>query len=133
MRLSTFDETNASDIMRRAFALYSVDQVLMEVVTPALVRTGELWHKGKMPIATEHYASQFCMQHLRGMLAASASPAHPGLILAACAPGETHQIGLLILVVMLRWRGWNVKYLGPGCCPIWPRTTRPVTFRLACW
>jgi DNA-binding transcriptional MerR regulator len=113
MRLTSFDESNASDIMRRAFALYSVDQVLMEVVTPALVRIGELWHEGKMPIATEHYASQFCMQHLMGMLAASAAPAHPGLILAACAPGETHQIGLLMLVVMLRWRGWNVKYLGP--------------------
>ena len=22
-------------------------------------------------------------------------------------------VGLLMLVVMLRWRGWNVKYLGP--------------------
>jgi MerR family transcriptional regulator, light-induced transcriptional regulator len=24
-----------------------------------------------------------------------------------------HQVGLLMLVVMLRWRGWDVKYLGP--------------------
>jgi MerR family transcriptional regulator, light-induced transcriptional regulator len=35
------------------------------------------------------------------------------VIVAACAPGEMHQIGLLMLVVMLRWRGWDVKYLGP--------------------
>ena len=33
--------------------------------------------------------------------------------MAACAPGETHQIGVLMLVVMLRWRGWDVRYLGP--------------------
>jgi hypothetical protein len=32
---------------------------------------------------------------------------------AACAPGEMHQIGLLMLVVMLRWHSWDVKYLGP--------------------
>jgi DNA-binding transcriptional MerR regulator len=108
-----FDEANAGEVMRRAFTLYSVDQVLMDVVTPALVQIGDMWHDGKLPIAVEHYATQFCMQHLMSMLAASAPPARDGLIVAACAPGETHQIGLLILVVMLRWRGWNVKYLGP--------------------
>ena len=47
------------------------------------------------------------------MLSASAPPTRPGVIVAACAPGETHQIGLLMLVVMLRWRGWDLKYLGP--------------------
>ena len=112
-RLMEFDEMGASEAMRRAFALYSVDQVLMEVVTPALVKIGELWHAGTMPIATEHFASQFCMQHLMNMLAVSATPTQPGSIVAACAPGETHQIGLLMLVVMLRWRGWDVKFLGP--------------------
>lgn len=111
--LLSFDESGAVEIMRRAFTIYSVDQVLLEMVTPALVEIGDRWHHGKLPIAVEHYATQFCMQHLMSMLAASAPPSRPGLIVAACAPGETHQIGLLMLVVMLRWRGWNVKYLGP--------------------
>jgi DNA-binding transcriptional MerR regulator len=111
--LLKFDETQAAEILRRAFAIYSVDQVLMDIVTPALVRIGEMWHEENLPIATEHFASQFCMQHLMSLLSASAPPFRSGLIIAACAPGETHQIGLLMLVVMLRWRGWNVKYLGP--------------------
>jgi MerR family transcriptional regulator, light-induced transcriptional regulator len=108
-----FDESRALEVMRRAFAMYSVDQVLMGVVEPTLVTLGEAWHRGELPIAVEHYATQFCMQHLMSMLAASAPPSHPGVIVAACAPGEMHQIGLLMLVVMLRWRGWDVKYLGP--------------------
>lgn len=108
-----FDESIALEIMRRAFALYSVDQVLVEVVQPTLVTLGDAWHRGELPIAVEHYATQFCMQHLMSMLAAAAVPSHPGVIVAACAPGEMHQIGLLMLVVMLRWRGWDVKYLGP--------------------
>lgn len=108
-----FDEAAALEIMRRAFALYSVDQVLMEVVQPTLVTLGDAWHRGELPIAVEHYATQFCMQHLMSMLAAAAPPSHPGSIIAACAPGEMHQIGLLMLVVMLRWRGWDIKYLGP--------------------
>jgi MerR family transcriptional regulator, light-induced transcriptional regulator len=108
-----FDEPGALEVMRRAFALYSVDQVLMLVVQPTLVILGEAWHRGEMPIAVEHYATQFCMQHLMSMLAAAAPPSHVGIIVAACAPGELHQVGILILVVMLRWRGWDVKYLGP--------------------
>jgi MerR family transcriptional regulator, light-induced transcriptional regulator len=108
-----FAEPSASEIMRRAFAMYSIDQVLQQVVQPTLVTLGEAWHRGELPIAVEHFATQYCMQNLMSMLAAAAPPSHPGVIVAACAPGELHQIGLLMLVVMLRWRGWDVKYLGP--------------------
>lgn len=108
-----FDDAAAMEHLRRAFALHSVDQVLMEVIQPTLITLGDAWHRGELPIAVEHYATQFCMQHLMSMLAAAAPPSRPGMIVAACAPGEMHQIGLLMLVVMLRWRGWDVKYLGP--------------------
>lgn len=111
--LLNFDETNALAVMRRAFTLYPVDQVMMEVVQPILVRLGDAWHRGELPIAVEHYATQFFMQYLMSMMAAAAPSSHPGMIVAACAPGEQHQVGLLMLVVSLRWRGWSVKYLGP--------------------
>ncbi len=111
--LLRFDEPAAAEIIRRAFTLYSLDQVLIEVIQPVLVEMGEAWHRGELPIAVEHFATQYCMQHMMSMLASSAPPTREGLIVAACAPGEMHQIGLLMLVVMLRWRGWNVKYLGP--------------------
>jgi len=111
--LTNFDEKSSSEIIRRAFALYSVDLVLTDLIQPTLVEIGDAWHEGRIPIATEHFATQFCMQHLMGMISSSAPPTRPGVIIAACAPGEMHQIGLLILVAMLRWRGWDVKYLGP--------------------
>lgn len=111
--LVKYDETSAAELLRRAFLLYTVDQVLVEVIQPVLVEIGEAWHRGELPIAVEHFATQYSMQRLMSMLEASARPSREGLIVAACAPGETHQIGLLMLVVMLRWRGWDVKYLGP--------------------
>lgn len=110
--LKVFNEEGASEILRRSFSLYNVDQVLSQVVEPAMVEIGEAWHQGEIPIAVEHFATQFCLQHLMGMLSASAAPTREGIIFAACAPGEFHQIGLLNLVVMLRWRGWDVKYFG---------------------
>jgi methanogenic corrinoid protein MtbC1 len=111
--LAGFNEAAANDALRQAFSLYSVDQVLSEVVQPALVEIGERWQRGELPVAAEHFATQFCIQHLMSMSAAAAASWRPGLILAGCLPGETHEVGLLILVLMLRWRGWNVKYLGP--------------------
>ncbi len=92
-RLVHFDESSANEMLRRAFALFSVEQVLVEIVIPALVGIGELWHQGKLPIASEHFASQFIMQHLMGMLSAAAVPARPGLIAAACAPGKPTRWG----------------------------------------
>ena len=35
-------------------------------------------------------------------------------MVAACAPGEWHELGILTLTIMLRWRGWIVTYLGPN-------------------
>lgn len=111
--LTRFDETGASDVLRRSFALFSFDQVLTEIVQPVMVEIGDAWHRGEIPIAVEHFATQFCTQHLMNIIAISAPAIYPGIIVAACAPGEMHQLGLLMIVALLRWRGWNVKYLGP--------------------
>jgi MerR family transcriptional regulator, light-induced transcriptional regulator len=111
--LEHFNDFTASEILRRAFTIHSVDTVLMDVIQPTLIELGEVWHRGDLPIAVEHFATQFCMQHLHSLMSSSAAPTRDGVIVAACAPGESHQIGLLSLLVMLRWRGWDVKYLGP--------------------
>jgi MerR family transcriptional regulator, light-induced transcriptional regulator len=110
--LMNYQNEAASEILRKAFSIYNVDQVLTNVVQETLVNIGDAWHRGEIPIAIEHFATQFCEQHLMGMFYSSAVPTREGTIFAACAPGEMHQIGILSLVVMLRWRGWDVKYFG---------------------
>ena len=128
--LERFDDGLATQTLRRAFTIYTVDAVLLEIIQPTLVALGEAWHQGKLPIVVEHFATQFCLQYLNSLMASSVVPTRAGLIVAACAPGESHQIGLISLVVMLRWRGWDVKYLGPdlkldrmeeGLIPLLPR------------
>jgi methanogenic corrinoid protein MtbC1 len=110
--VTTFNSVSASEILRRAFAVYSVDEVLTLIVKPTLIEIGLAWKRGDLPVASEHFASQFFMQRLISMLASSMPPSHQPVIIAAGAPGEEHQIGLLMIVVMLRWRGWDIRYLG---------------------
>jgi DNA-binding transcriptional MerR regulator len=111
---AALDEDAAAEALRLAFSLYPVDQVLTTIVRPALVDLGERWHRGEIPVAVEHFATQFCVRHLMSMYSAIGRPSRPGVMVAAGAPGEQHEIGLLMLVVILRWRGWEVKYLGPN-------------------
>lgn len=110
--ITTFNSVSASEIMRRAFAVYTIDEVLTLIVKPTLIEIGRAWKRGDLPVACEHFASQFFMQRLISMLASSMPPSHEPVIIAAGAPGEEHQIGLLMIVVMLRWRGWDIRYLG---------------------
>ncbi len=109
-----FDESNATEILRRAFSLYSVEQVLLNIIKPIQITIGEKWHTGEIPVVTEHFSTQFFTQHLMSMICASSPPTRNGVIIAACAPGEIHQVGLLMIVVVLRWHGWDVRYLGPN-------------------
>jgi len=106
------DNTKATEVFRLAFARYAIDQVLFDLVQPVMTELGERWRRGEMPIAVEHFATQFCLRHLQSLFTVAGAPTQAGLIVAGCAPGEAHELGLLTVVVMLRWRGWEVKYLG---------------------
>ncbi len=108
------DDGRAAEILQAALAAYPLEQVFSGVVRPILTNIGRYWQIGEVPVASEHFASQFFMQHLMHMLATAPQPWRPGVIVAACAPGEDHQIGLLMLVLLLRRRGREVKYLGPS-------------------
>ena len=108
----TGGEPGAHKIMEAAFSLYTVEQVLLEVIQPTMVEIGERWHAGEISIGTEHFSTQICRQYLMNALDASKESARRGSIVAACAPGEWHELGLLMLTILLRWRGWGVTYLG---------------------
>lgn len=110
--LLALDEAGAHKVMEAAFSLYTVEQVLLEVIQPTMIEIGERWHAGEISIGTEHFSTQICRQYLMNALDATKESAQRGRIVAACAPGEWHEIGLLMLTILLRWRDWAVIYLG---------------------
>lgn len=106
------DEAGVLEAFRVAQALYSFDEVMEQVMRPMLHEIGRDWAAGTLPVAVEHFASQQCLRQLWAMMTAAGPAWRPGPIVAGCAPGERHELGLLMVVVRLRWRGWDVKYLG---------------------
>lgn len=107
-----FDEQGAEQVLAEAFALYSPEMVVLQVLRQGLAEMGDRWCAGAATVQQEHFASTLAVRRLDAMIAAAPAPLRAGRILAACPPGEEHAFALLLLTFLLRRRGWDVVYLG---------------------
>jgi MerR family transcriptional regulator, light-induced transcriptional regulator len=105
------DARELGQLLDQAFALHGVEDVLTAVVAPLLDELGEAWEKGRVGVAEEHLASEAIRARLVQQLADSRAPIR-GVAVLACAPGERHDLGLLMLAILLRADGWHIAYLG---------------------
>jgi DNA-binding transcriptional MerR regulator len=109
--LEAFDSAAAHAAMDRLFGTFSVGFGLTEVLIPYLRDLGERWAQGTVTVAQEHFASHLIRGRMLGMAgdwgAGGASTA-----LLACLPGEAHDLGLIVLGILLAQRGWRVTFLG---------------------
>ena len=105
------DPLTLSATLDQAFAVLPLEQALTDVVTPALRWSGEAWHRGELSVAQEHSITAKVRSHLGKLISDPRGSVH-GVAVLACAPGEQHDIGLLMLAVMLRADGWRVEFLG---------------------
>ncbi len=55
--LLSFDETKAHELINQAFALYTMDKVLIDVLGSILVQIGNKWENGEITTAHEHFAT----------------------------------------------------------------------------
>ena len=105
------DQQRLGTLLDQAFALGSIERSLVEIVAPLLVRIGEGWASGELSVAHEHLASEAVRARLERLLADERGSVR-GVAVLACGPGERHELGLLMLAVLLRADGWQVAYLG---------------------
>jgi DNA-binding transcriptional MerR regulator len=107
------DERTAQPILDEALGLFSPEQVALQIILPTLRDLGEQWQRNEIAVEQEHTASQIVRQKVSALLQAlpTLSVMSPRLV-AACAPEEQHEIGLLIFTWLARRQGWQVNYLG---------------------
>lgn len=110
--IAAFDDGVLSDLYTEILSLYPVDIVTSRLIVPLLRELGERWVEGMGSIAEEHFFSVF----LRNKLGArfhhlSRTPQGPKL-LAACLPGEQHEIGLLLFALAALDRDYSIVLLG---------------------
>jgi methanogenic corrinoid protein MtbC1 len=107
------NEAQAGDLLREAHSIFDLTSICMEIITPALNNIGEAWYRGEIRVTTEHFASSFIRGRLLSMLQAYPTRRNSAYIMLGAAPTEQHEIGSLMMAVLLRSNGFRVEYLGP--------------------
>ena len=110
--LIKLDETKANTLLSEAHALHSVEAVMFDVMNPAMVELGEMWHQGQINTTTEHFASSYIYGRSRALLSISSSLQDAPAVVVSCAPTDQHELGALMLAVSLRRAGYSVYYVG---------------------
>jgi len=107
-----FDEARIEYALSEAFSLFPVEDVCLNLIQRVLVTLGDKWHLGEINIGVEHFVTNIMRRRLLALMAASPPISREGRIVSGCAPGDYHELGLLMLSLFLRRRGHGVIYLG---------------------
>ena len=109
--LDVLDAQNAHLVLDRVLGRYTLETVLVSVVLPYLRDLGERWARGEASVVQEHFASNLLRGRLLALARGWERGAGPAALLA-CAPGEQHDLPLIMFGLALRAQGWRVIFLG---------------------
>lgn len=109
--IHAYDEPSIHTVLDAAFAQFSLETVLEELVLPVLGEIGDAWESGELEVAQEHFAINVLRERLLGLSRHWGRGGGP-LAILACAPGERHDIGLIAFGLVLRSHGWRILFLG---------------------
>ncbi len=112
--LLSFNCVETERIIREALATYSVEAVALKLFPEVIRELEQRWHNGEASLLAQNYAITTLRSQLAAMVNASTTSESGPKLLLACAPEDQHEIGLLLLALILRRRGYLVIYLGPN-------------------
>lgn len=110
--VARFDESELDRVHDEALSLHPIEQVTRQLYLPLLVRLGERWNDLAGGIAEEHFFAMYLRSKLGARLQHRMRYATGPRLLAACAPGEQHEIGLLLFALEANDAGMRTVLLG---------------------
>ena len=109
--LDNFDGAAGHAVLDRLLGAVSVEFAVIQVLIPYLHELGEPWADGSVTVAQEHFASNLVRGRLLGLARDWGAEGASSAVLAGM-PGEAHDIGLILLGILISRRGWRVTFLG---------------------
>ena len=91
-----------------------VDQLYLDVISPALVSIGERWEHGEIDVADEHRASAVTGRLIGRLGPRFTRPGRTrGSVVLGAAPGDAHGLPVAMLADLVVGKGFEVVDLGP--------------------
>ena len=94
-----FDEVALDAIYQSALALQPIEAVTRKLFIPVLEELGRRWESAEGRVAEEHFFTTYTRNKLGARLHHSRPSAMPHRLVCACAPGEQHELGLLLFAL----------------------------------
>jgi DNA-binding transcriptional MerR regulator/methylmalonyl-CoA mutase cobalamin-binding subunit len=107
-----FDEAELDRIYDEVLTIHPIEQVTRELLLPLMARLGERWKDLRGGIAEEHFFATYLRSKLGARLQRRQIYAEGPRLLVACAPGEHHEIGLLLFALEAQQAGMRTVVLG---------------------
>lgn len=107
------DVSECNRLLDEAFSEYPVETACIRLLGPVVTRAAEMASAGQLSQVAERLAQVTVRDRLAALLDTLGAPAEAPMALLACAPGEFHEIGALMLAVLWRRAGLRTIYLGP--------------------
>jgi len=109
--IARFDEAALDAVYDEALSLHPIERVTGSLLMPLLSALGQRWDQAAGGIAEEHFFAVYLRNKLGARLHHRRLPSGPKLLLA-CAPGEFHEIGLLLFAIAANEAGLRCVPLG---------------------
>jgi methanogenic corrinoid protein MtbC1 len=106
------DYAGAQLYFDRLLAVHPIDYVLLHILQPALVELGERWIRGEISEYQEHFGTHFVREKLLALKNVFPARSDQPLVVTACGPGETHELGILFFGYFALQQGYRIVHLG---------------------
>jgi DNA-binding transcriptional MerR regulator len=110
--IARFDEAELDQIYDEALSVHSTDDATRHLILPLLAHLGERWKNIAGAVAEEHFLAMYLRSKLGARLMHRMRYATGPRLVVACAPGEHHEIGLLLFALEAQSAGLRTVLLG---------------------
>ena len=110
--LLSYDSAGVERAISDALATHSLEIVAGYLFLETIKELEQQWLKGKVNLLVHKFAITTLHSQLIAMMNAATMSESGPRVLLACAPGDRHELGLTLLALNLRRRGYFVIYLG---------------------
>lgn len=109
------DEQAAIQLIEEELTRTSQQQMMNDLLTPAMQHIGYLWENNQITVADEHLATAIC-DFILSKLDIQMKPLQmlEKTVLLMGVQDEEHYIGLKMVSSIFKQAGWRVRYLGPN-------------------
>lgn len=108
------DSKSAMNFIMELFnAGFTLDEIYIDIIQKVMVEVGQLWHRGDIGVAEEHFITVATQSVLSQFYPIIFSTPKKNLRLLSCSVGnELHEMGIRMISDLFEYHGWDTLYLG---------------------